>query len=94
MADDGYLRPEFGLSDGWAAVNERAWNTPLYWVSHNAGWKQFTLAGLVPLDPTEPVNYYLTVIGLERLTISSSGYIKAPDLTADRFSITINTDAR
>jgi hypothetical protein len=43
----------------------------------------------VNLRPTEPVNYYLTVTGLESIGIFSSGDIQAPDLEAERFSITI-----
>jgi hypothetical protein len=45
----------------------------------------------VNLRPTEPVNYYLTVLGLEEIGIFSSGDIQAPDLDADRFSITISS---
>ena len=47
--------------------------------------------GNVNLLPTEPVNYYLTVTGLEAIAISSSGNIQAPDLEADRFSVTISS---
>ena len=43
------------------------------------------------LRPTEPVNYYLTVVGLDEIGISSSGDIQAPDLDAERFSITISS---
>ena len=38
---------------------------------------------------TKPVNYYLTVKGLDTIVISLSGDIEAPDLEAERFSITI-----
>jgi hypothetical protein len=47
--------------------------------------------GNVNLRPTEPVNYYLTVTGLDMIAISSSGNIQAPDLEADRFSVTISS---
>lgn len=47
--------------------------------------------GNVNLRPTEPVNYYLTVMGLDTIVISSSGDIQAPDLEADRFSVTISS---
>jgi hypothetical protein len=43
----------------------------------------------VNLDPKRPVNYYLTVKGLDTIVISSSGDIQAPDLEAGQFSITI-----
>jgi ergothioneine biosynthesis protein EgtB len=79
MADAGYQRPEFWLSDGWACVQERGWQAPLYWERaaagagggadldsgsdprSNPGWRVMTLAGLRPLDPSEPlchVSYY------------------------------------
>ena len=45
----------------------------------------------VSLNPTKPVNYYLTVKGLDTIEISSIGNIKAPDLQADKF--TINMDS-
>jgi hypothetical protein len=45
----------------------------------------------VNLRATRPVNYYLTVTGLEAIVITSSGDIQAPDLEAERFSITINS---
>ena len=31
IEDDGYGRPEFWLSDGWAVVNSQKWDSPLYW---------------------------------------------------------------
>ena len=34
MEDDGYSRPEFWLSDGWAMVQRDRWQAPLYW-THN-----------------------------------------------------------
>ncbi len=43
----------------------------------------------VNLDPKRSVNYYLTVKGLDKIVISSSGDIDAPDLEAAKFSITI-----
>ena len=64
MEDDGYRRPEFWLSDGWAVVNSHRWDAPLYWSRDPDDpdrWLQFTLAGLRPVDPDEPVchvSYY------------------------------------
>ena len=57
-------RPEFWLSDGWAVVNAHGWEAPLYWSRDPDDpdrWLQFTLAGLRPVDPNEPVchiSYY------------------------------------
>ncbi|HUE06538.1 MAG TPA: ergothioneine biosynthesis protein EgtB [Acidimicrobiales bacterium] len=64
MEDDGYRRPEFWLSDGWAVVNAQDWDAPLYWSrdpDNPDQWLQFTLSGLRPVDPDEPVchvSYY------------------------------------
>jgi ergothioneine biosynthesis protein EgtB len=56
MADDGYRRPEFWLSDGWASVCSEGWNAPLYWRDEGAGgWSLFTLHGRRAVDPGEPV---------------------------------------
>ena len=60
IEDDGYSRPEFWLSDGWAVVNAQKWDSPLYW-SRNPDdpehWTQFTLSGSRPVDPNEPVSH-------------------------------------
>ena len=64
MEDDGYIRPEFWLSDGWSVVNAQHWDAPLYWTrdpDRPDRWLQFTLSGLRPVDPDEPVchvSYY------------------------------------
>jgi ergothioneine biosynthesis protein EgtB len=64
MEDEGYERPEFWLSDGWATVNAQGWDSPLYWTrdpERPDHWLQFTLSGVRPVDPDEPVchvSYY------------------------------------
>ena len=55
MADGGYRRPEFWLSDGWAARQAAGWTAPLYWENGPGGWASFTLAGMRPVDESEPV---------------------------------------
>jgi ergothioneine biosynthesis protein EgtB len=55
IEDDGYRRPELWLSDGWDAVNQHAWEAPLYWERDGNEWKQYTASGLRPLDVDEPV---------------------------------------
>jgi ergothioneine biosynthesis protein EgtB len=55
IADGGYRRPQFWLSEGWAAVVRDGWRAPLYWREEGSGWRVFTLAGSVALDPAEPV---------------------------------------
>ncbi len=61
LDDDGYRRPEFWLSAGWAWVCQEQREAPLYWLRDGTGWRQFTLYGCQPLDPAQPVchlSYY------------------------------------
>jgi ergothioneine biosynthesis protein EgtB len=51
----GYQRPELWLADGWAAVEQRGWEAPLYWERRDGEWWLMTLAGMRPLDEHEPV---------------------------------------
>ena len=55
MNDDGYGRPELWLSLGWSTLQAQKWTGPLYWVRQEGRWRQFSLAGLRPLDVDEPV---------------------------------------
>ncbi|RRQ20809.1 ergothioneine biosynthesis protein EgtB [Thiohalobacter thiocyanaticus] len=61
MDGGGYTRPELWLSDGWATVQRLGWKAPLYWLRQDGDWWQYTLGGLRPLNPDEPVchvSYY------------------------------------
>ncbi|KEF41180.1 MAG: sulfatase maturase [Cyanobium sp. CACIAM 14] len=53
IADEGYRRPEFWMSEGWALVQERGWSGPRYW---RGDW-EFTLAGRRPRHPQAPVRH-------------------------------------
>jgi ergothioneine biosynthesis protein EgtB len=55
IADGGYRRAEFWLSDGWAIVQQQGWQAPLYWRLEDGEWRVFTLAGERALEPAEPV---------------------------------------
>ncbi len=55
MEAGGYRRPEYWLSDGWAARKSNGWEAPLYWERGDGGWQAFTLAGMRPLVEAEPV---------------------------------------
>ena len=55
IADGGYERPEFWLSNGWATLQERGWRGPLYWEQQEGEWLCYTLAGLRPVRVDEPV---------------------------------------
>ncbi len=66
MADGGYRRPEFWLSEGWARAQAETWDAPLYWQpdekagperDEGGGWSAMTLHGLRPLDPAAPVSH-------------------------------------
>ncbi len=59
MRDDGYTTPDLWLSDGWAVINERGWQRPLYW--DEAAETEFTLGGVREIDDNAPVchvSYY------------------------------------
>jgi len=61
IADDGYQRADLWLSDGWHTINAQGWKAPLYWLGKEHDRQQFTLSGLQPLNPNEPVahlSYY------------------------------------
>ena len=53
--DGGYQKPEFWLADGWATVQQHQWRQPLYWLNRGTRQLQFTLHGLQPRHPHQPV---------------------------------------
>ncbi len=55
MADGGYQRPEFWLSEGWATARSENWQNPLYWAHEDGQWWLITLHGWRPVEPHEPV---------------------------------------
>lgn len=55
IESDGYRRPEFWLSDGWSFVQSTGIRAPHYWTDHADGWQSFSLNGLQPVTPNEPV---------------------------------------
>jgi len=58
MADGGYEKPEYWLSDGWAWVKRKKIEAPLYWRRDGeGGWLAFALDGLHPLHPAAPVTH-------------------------------------
>jgi len=61
IAAGGYADPAFWLAEGWDWRAGQARDYPLYWQRGDAGWQEFTLAGLRRLDPHRPVvhvSYY------------------------------------
>jgi ergothioneine biosynthesis protein EgtB len=55
MADGGYRRHEFWLSDGWARVQAEDWQAPFYWTELDGTWFEHTLHGTFPVNPGLPV---------------------------------------
>ncbi len=55
MEAGGYGDPSLWLSDGFATAQANGWRAPLYWSETAAGWSEFGLHGLRPLDPHAPV---------------------------------------
>jgi ergothioneine biosynthesis protein EgtB len=55
MADGGYDQPKHWLSDGWHQVRDEQWCAPSYWFQVDGAWHIFTLNGVRPVDPAEPV---------------------------------------
>ncbi|RIL00850.1 MAG: ergothioneine biosynthesis protein EgtB [Proteobacteria bacterium] len=54
---DGYARPEWWLSDGFATACAEGWRAPSYWERRDGAWLEFTLGGLRPLDLDAPVSH-------------------------------------
>jgi len=52
-----YKKQEWWLSDGWATLDKENWEAPLYWKKIDGKWCYFTLNGLKPVSPNEPVSH-------------------------------------
>lgn len=57
MDDGGYERVELWLSEGWKHIHEYQLRQPLYWHKVGGEWYEFSLCGLVKLDPHRPVSH-------------------------------------
>jgi ergothioneine biosynthesis protein EgtB len=63
IADGGYTRAKWWLSDGWAAVQAQGLGAPAYWLAPgdprapSDQWQVFGLNGVQPLDRHAPVNH-------------------------------------
>jgi ergothioneine biosynthesis protein EgtB len=55
VAAGGYDDPLLWLADGWEWVRAEGARHPLYWREQDGVWSEFTLRGLLPLDPARPV---------------------------------------
>jgi ergothioneine biosynthesis protein EgtB len=57
MDAGGYSNPTIWLSEGWSAVEQGGWSSPLYWQEVDGTWFSFTLSGFREVDPDEPVTH-------------------------------------
>ena len=58
MADGAYDNFTLWHAEAWDWVKKEGINAPLYWRAQEDGsWSQFTLGGLKPLVPEEPVGH-------------------------------------
>ena len=55
MRDDGYTTAALWLSDGWDGMRANQWSAPLYWEMRDGQWWHYTLDGMRPVSPEEPV---------------------------------------
>jgi ergothioneine biosynthesis protein EgtB len=51
----GYAEPQLWLAEGWDWVSQNGLAQPIYWRRDEGTWKEFTLGGLLPLEPGLPV---------------------------------------
>jgi ergothioneine biosynthesis protein EgtB len=51
----GYADAQLWLAEGWDWVAQHRLAQPIYWRGEEGAWKEFTLGGLLPLDPALPV---------------------------------------
>ncbi len=61
VRDGGYADFRHWLSDGWDAVEQNGWTSPLFWKQVEGDWYEITLRGLLKLQPDQPVchvSYY------------------------------------
>ena len=61
IRDNSYGKAALWLSDGWDCIRANQWAAPLYWEWRDGEWWHFTLDGMCPVNPAEPVchvSYY------------------------------------
>ena len=61
MRDGGYVNAALWLSDGRDCARANQWGAPLYWEMRDGQWWHYTMEGMSPVSPEEPVchvSYY------------------------------------
>lgn len=51
IADKGYETASLWHDEGWTFVQKEKLKSPLYWLESNGKWQQFTLGGLIDVNP-------------------------------------------
>jgi ergothioneine biosynthesis protein EgtB len=54
VEEGGYVKPALWLSEGWNWLRDNRISQPLYWSRSGGAWREFTLSGERPLDPSLP----------------------------------------
>lgn len=57
IASGAYSDFNLWHADGWDFLKVNQLSAPLYWHQQDGQWLQYTLNGLVPVDPTAPVQH-------------------------------------
>ena len=57
IEDGGYAKPALWLSEGWAWVQGRGIEAPMYWRATEDGWQEYRLDGESPVAPHLPVTH-------------------------------------
>ncbi|NQV52633.1 MAG: ergothioneine biosynthesis protein EgtB [Flavobacteriales bacterium] len=55
LMDDGYVRHELWLDEGWAWLASSGVKAPLHWHLIDGQWMEYRLDGLHPMDPAQAV---------------------------------------
>ncbi|WP_104734069.1 ergothioneine biosynthesis protein EgtB [Hanstruepera ponticola] len=61
IENDGYKKSKYWHDDGWTWVQENNITKPLYWKNINGDWYQYSLSGLIKVNPNHimtHVSYY------------------------------------
>ena len=57
IQDGGYQQPQHWLSEAWQKITQKETVNPFYWRQENNQWFEYTLNGLIPLSPLQPVKH-------------------------------------
>lgn len=57
IQDGGYQNFRHWLMEGWEWVKKENVRAPFYWLEKEGQWQQYTMAGLEPINPDEPITH-------------------------------------